>query len=429
MRDERWRANGEIAMNGALSVSWRYLNGKKSPLVALISRFSTFGIALGVMVLIVGLSAMNGFERELNNRILAVVPQVEISAYSPTKQQAFIEKVKILRNLVAEEKSVEASSPFVRFQGVLQNGTKLKVVQVQGVDPKTQPQVSQLHQFVEGEGWQRFQEMDGLILGAGIAKDLNVKVGDWVSLMLTENSEENLSQVQQQSFPIAGILRLHGQLDHLYALMPLKTAQKLLNLNENQATGIELKVKAPFQVNQLTFPSLQTYPEALQAQTWMNRFGYMYQDIQLIRTVMYLAMVLVIAVACFNIVSTLMMAVKDKQNDIAILRTLGADKSFIKKIFIFYGLFSGLKGAIIGVVLGVFVSLNLTVIIKGIEQLIDYQFLSSGIYFIDFLPSELHLFDVVLVLVVSILLSLVASLYPAHRASNLPPAKILMHKS
>ena len=151
----------------------------------------------------------------------------------------------------------------------------------------------------------------------------------------------------------------------------------------------------------------------------------MYRDIQLIRSVMYIAMVLVIGVACFNIVSTLIMAVKDKQGDIAILRTLGANNGFIKRIFIWYGLQAGMKGCLIGIVLGVLFALNLTSLIQGLERLFDKKLLSDGIYFVDFLPSELHWQDVLLVLAAALLLSLLASLYPANRAAKLQPAQVL----
>ena len=151
----------------------------------------------------------------------------------------------------------------------------------------------------------------------------------------------------------------------------------------------------------------------------------MYRDIHLIRMVMYIAMVLVVGVACFNIVSTLVMAVKDKQGDIAIMRTLGANNRFIKRIFIWYGLQSGMKGCVIGIILGVLLSLNLTRLIRGIEGLTGHKLLSDGIYFIDFLPSELHWQDVLLVLISALVLSLLASLYPASRAAKLQPAQVL----
>ena len=413
-------------MNTPFFISWRYQRGKqKNPLVALISKFSAIGIALGVAVLIVGLSAMNGFERELNSRILAVVPHTEITV-NPHDNEATLNHWQKLEERLKTNKKITALSPFVSFTALVENGNKLKVVQVKGVDKQAEDQVSSLGKFVEGDGWQKFAEEGGLVLGSGIAKALDVKAGDWVSLLISQpNGEDQMAQPNRERVQVTAILRLDGQLDHSYALLALPQAQELMGYREDQITGVELKVDDPFKVQEMDYSMLNDYPQLLYIQNWVAKFGYMYRDIQLIRTVMYIAMVLVIGVACFNIVSTLIMAVKDKQGDIAIMRTLGANNGFIKQIFIWYGLLAGMKGCLIGIVLGVVLALNLTPIIQGIETLLGKKLLSDGIYFVDFLPSELHWFDVVLVLVAALVLSLLASLYPASRAAKLQPAQVL----
>ena len=413
-------------MNTPFFISWRYQRGKqKNPLVTLISKFSAIGIALGVAVLIVGLSAMNGFERELNSRILAVVPHTEITV-NPHDNEATLNHWQNLAERLKTNKKITALSPFVSFTALVENGNKLKVVQVKGVDKQAEDQVSSLGKFVEGDGWQKFAEEGGLVLGSGIAKELDVKAGDWVSLLISQpNGEDQMAQPNRERVQVTAILRLDGQLDHSYALLALPQAQELMGYRKDQITGVELKVDDPFKVQEMDYSMLNDYPQLLYIQNWVAKFGYMYRDIQLIRTVMYIAMVLVIGVACFNIVSTLIMAVKDKQGDIAIMRTLGANNGFIKQIFIWYGLLAGMKGCLIGIVLGVVLALNLTPIIQGIETLLGKKLLSDGIYFVDFLPSELHWFDVVLVLVAALVLSLLASLYPASRAAKLQPAQVL----
>ena len=413
-------------MNTPFFISWRYQRGKqKNPLVALISKFSAIGIALGVAVLIVGLSAMNGFERELNSRILAVVPHVEITV-NPQGNDPTLNHWQKLAERLKTNKKITALSPFVSFTALVENGNKLKVVQVKGVDKQSEDQVSSLGKFVEGDGWQKFAEEGGLVLGSGIAKELDVNAGDWVSLLISQpNGEDQMAQPNRERVQVTAILRLDGQLDHSYALLALPQAQELMGYREDQITGVELKVDDPFKVQEMDYSMLNDYPQLLYIQNWVAKFGYMYRDIQLIRTVMYIAMVLVIGVACFNIISTLIMAVKDKQGDIAIMRTLGANNGFIKQIFIWYGLLAGMKGCLIGIVLGVVLALNLTPIIQGIERLLGKKLLSDGIYFVDFLPSELHWFDVVLVLVAALVLSLLASLYPASRAAKLQPAQVL----
>ena len=413
-------------MNTPFFISWRYQRSKhKNRLVSLISFFSSMGIALGVAVLIIGLSAMNGFERELNQRILAVVPHAEISSASG-QSNAPIDHWQHLAAKLRQNPQIIGVSPFVSFTALVENGAKLKVVQIKGVETALQDQVSSLGRFVLNQGWQKFSQHGGLVLGSGIARDLDVQEGDWVSLLISQQTgSENLTQPLRERIQVTGILRLDGQLDHSYALMPLAQAQQLMNYQAEQVSGVELKTADPFNIQTLDYSMLQDYPQMLYLQNWISKFGYMYRDIQLIRTVMYIAMVLVIGVACFNIVSTLIMAVKDKAGDIAIMRTLGANNGFIKRIFIWYGLQAGMKGCLIGIVLGVILALNLTALIQGLESVIGRKLLSDGIYFVDFLPTELHWQDVLLVLLSALILSLFASLYPANRAAKLQPAQVL----
>ena len=413
-------------MNTPFFISWRYQRGKqKNPLVALIAKFSAIGIALGVAVLIVGLSAMNGFERELNQRILAVVPHAEILS-APNATDPTIHHWQNLEKRLQQNAQIKGISPFVSFTALVENGSKLKVVQVKGIEKQAEDRVSSLGNFVQEQGWDKFGKEGGLVLGSGIARELDVKAGDWVTLLISQqNGDEQLSQPTRERVQVTAILRLDGQLDYSYALLPLAQAQEFLTYKPDQITGVELKLDDPFSVKNLDLSMLNDYPQMLYIQNWIGKFGYMYRDIQLIRTVMYIAMVLVIGVACFNIVSTLIMAVKDKQGDIAIMRTLGANNAFIKRIFIWYGLQAGMKGCLIGIVLGIILALNLTTFIQGIEWVIGKKLLSGDVYFVDFLPSELHWLDVLMVLVAALALSLIASLYPASRAAKLQPAQVL----
>ncbi|HHF4432635.1 lipoprotein-releasing ABC transporter permease subunit LolE [Haemophilus influenzae] len=413
-------------MNTPFFISWRYQRGKqKNPLVALIAKFSAIGIALGVAVLIVGLSAMNGFERELNQRILAVVPHAEILS-APNATDPTIHHWQNLEKRLQQNPQIKGISPFVSFTALVENGSKLKVVQVKGVEKQAEDKVSSIGNFVQEQGWNKFEKEGGLVLGAGIAKEFDVKVGDWITLLISQqNGDEQFAQPTREPVQVTAILRLDGQLDYSYALLPLAQAQTFLTYQPDQITGVELKLDDPFSVRNLDLSMLNDYPQMLYMQNWISKFGYMYRDIQLIRTVMYIAMVLVIGVACFNIVSTLIMAVKDKQGDIAIMRTLGANNAFIKRIFIWYGLQAGMKGCLIGIVLGIILALNLTTFIQGIEWVIGKKLLSGDVYFVDFLPSELHWSDVLMVLIAALALSLIASLCPASRAAKLQPAQVL----
>ncbi|WP_432701173.1 lipoprotein-releasing ABC transporter permease subunit LolE [Kluyvera cryocrescens] len=411
-----------MAPSLSLLIGLRFSRGRRrGGMVSLISVISTVGIALGVAVLIVGLSAMNGFERELNNRILAVVPHGEIEAVNQpwTNWRTVLPKVEAV-------KGIEAAAPYINFTGLVESGSNLRAIQVKGVDPQQESKLSALPSFVQGDAWANFKAGEQqIILGKGVADALKVKAGDWVSIMIPNaNPEHKLLQPKRVRLHVTGILQLSGQLDHSFAMIPMPDAQQYLDMGES-ITGIAIKVQDVFNANKLVRDAGLVTNSYVTIQSWIGTYGYMYRDIQMIRAIMYLAMVLVIGVACFNIVSTLVMAVKDKSSDIAVLRTLGAKDGLIRAIFVWYGLLAGLLGSLCGVVIGVLGSLYLTGIINVIEKVIGHQFLSGDIYFIDFLPSELHWLDVVYVLVTALLLSLLASWYPARRASRIDPARVL----
>jgi len=406
----------------SLLIGLRFSRGRRrSGMVSLISVISTVGIALGVAVLIVGLSAMNGFERELNNRILAVVPHGEIEPV----HQPWNNWNTALTN-IEKVPGVLAAAPYIQFTGLMESGTNLRAIQIKGVDPQQERCLSTLPNFVQNGAWDRFKGGEQqIIIGKGVADALKVKQGDWVSIMIPNaNADNKLLQPKRVRLQVSGILQLSGQLDHSFAMIPIDDARQYLDMGDS-VTGIAIKVQDVFNANALVRDAGEVTNSYVHIMSWIGTYGYMYRDIQMIRAIMYLAMVLVIGVACFNIVSTLVMAVKEKSSDIAVLRTLGAKDGLIRAIFVWYGLLAGLLGSLCGVVVGVVAALQLTPIIEGIERLIGHQFLSGDIYFIDFLPSELHWMDVVYVLATALALSLLASWYPARRASNIDPARVL----
>lgn len=406
----------------SLLIGLRFSRGRRrSGMVSLISVISTLGIALGVAVLIVGLSAMNGFERELKNRVLAVVPHGDIKPVNQpfTNWQDVLPKIEKVKGIVA-------AAPYISFTGLVESGANLRAIEVKGVDPAQEERLSALPQYVQNHAWANFKAgRQQIIMGKGVADALKVKQGDWVSIMIPNNDGgTKLMQPKRVRLQVAGILALSGQLDHSLAMVPMQDAQGYLDMG-NSVTGISIKVDDVFNAVKLVHDAGMATNSYVYISSWIGTYGYMYRDIQMIRAIMYLAMVLVIGVACFNIVSTLVMAVKDKSGDIAVLRTLGAKDGLIRAIFVWYGLLAGLLGSVSGVIVGVLASWQLTNIINFIEKLIGHNFLSGDIYFIDFLPSELHWLDVVYVLVTALLLSLLASWYPARRASNIDPARVL----
>ncbi|OAT22546.1 lipoprotein-releasing ABC transporter permease subunit LolE [Proteus myxofaciens] len=406
----------------ALVTALRFSRGRKrAGMVSLISVISTLGIMLGVAVLIIGLSAMNGFERELKNRILSVVPHGQIySVKQPfTQWQSALPRIENTPGVVA-------AAPYVLLTGLLEKGTELKAVSVMGVSPDKQGDISTLPNYVQDNAWQDFKAgKQQIIIGQGVADALKLAKGDWLTILIPNNDDPTkLLQPKRIRLQVGGIFRLSGMLDHQLALIPLADAQKYLDYGQ-AVTGIEVKTIDPFQVNEIIHNAGINSQEYVYAKSWINDYGYMYSDIQMIRSIMYLSMILVIGVACFNIVSTLIMAVRDKSSDIAILRTLGARDSHIRNIFLWYGLLSGMVGCIAGVIIGALVAYNLTPLVSFIESLTGHSVLSGDVYFVDFLPSEIHWIDVFSVFVTTVILSLIASWYPARRATKLDPARIL----
>lgn len=410
-------------MNLSLITAIKFRKGRrKSGMLSLISIISTMSIAIGIAALIIGLSAMNGFERELHNRVLSVVPHGQLYP-----QYGNLEQWRQVQKELKENKDIVSAVPFVNFTGLIENGSKLGAVEVQGIDPEQESQTSALPKFVLNNKWQEFKsDSQQVIIGAGLAKTLSIKEGSWVSLLLpvSTNGSTQLKQPKRVRLHVIGILDLSGSLSNNVALVPLADAQKLLDMDDS-VTGVMVNVDKVFDASRIIAQATLGLNMNLSFNSWENAYGFMYRDIQMIRQIMYLAMIVVIGVACFNIVSTLVIAVKDKQRDIAILKTLGATNGLIKHIFIWYGIISGLIGSLMGVIFGVVIAWQLSNIMKVVESLMGHKILNSHIYFVDFLPSEIHFTDVAIVFVTAMLLSLVASYYPAKRACKVDPARIL----
>ncbi len=409
----------------SLLIGGRFSRAKqRDKMVSFISLSSTVGIAVGVAVIIIGLSAMNGFERELESRVLSVISHGEFEGVNEP-----IERWQHVIDESVNHEKVLAAAPYVKITALAERGKELKAIEVRGIDPELESQVSSLGNFIDESVWQSFNSGEQkVILGSGVADTIGAKVGDYLTLMIpTANGSVKVQAPKRVRVKVAGLLTLNGQIDHNLALVPLKDAQTYAKLG-NAVTGVSLKVKDVLNANNIVREVGNQLDVYVYLRSWQQKYGFLYRDIQLVRTIMYLVMVLVIGVACFNIVSTLMMAVKDRASEIAILRTMGASDGLVKRIFVWQGAFSGVLGSLVGSVIGVLVALNLTHLIKGLEALIDHQFLSGNIYFVDFLPSQLDMVDVLVVSGTAIVLSLLATLYPASRAAKLNPAAVLSSK-
>ncbi|WP_429151265.1 lipoprotein-releasing ABC transporter permease subunit LolE [Aeromonas veronii] len=396
---------------------------RRNGFIAFISASSLIGIALGVMALILGLSAMNGFERELKDRVLSVVPQGELDAVERP-----LPDWPRLRDYLLAQPGVEAAAPVIRLNGLLEHGSALKGVQLRAVLPDLEANLSDAGKYMTGRGLRELQPGErGVILGKTIADKLGVKVGDSVALLLPQGGDQaGIKNPRREALTVVGLLEIGGQLDGLLGFMHLADAQAITGMGSN-VEGFSLRVSDVLNAQNITIAAAQQFPHHVYIRSWMNSQGYLYQDIQMVRTVMYVVMLMVVAVACFNIVSTLVMAVNEKRSEIAILKTMGASPGQIRLTFVIQGMVNGVAGALLGALLGGLLSSKLTQILSVVEKLIGHRFLNPDIYFIDFLPTELHMQDLLIVTGAAILMSLVATLYPAWRASGLVPSRELGH--
>ncbi|WP_158134887.1 lipoprotein-releasing ABC transporter permease subunit LolE [Vibrio navarrensis] len=408
-----------------LMIGRRFSKAKqRNKMVSFISLSSTIGIAVGVAVIIIGLSAMNGFERELQSRVLSVIPHAELEGV----RGPVADWRKVISQVTAHP-NVVAAAPYVKFTGLVERGDQLKAIEVRAVEPDYEQAVSSMAQFIDATAWQAFTPgKNQVILGRGVASEIDAKVGDYVTLLIPQVG--NTSKVQAPKrvrVQVVGFLTLNGQIDHNVALVPLADGQQYTALGDG-VTGIALRTNDVLNAQSIVRDVGQKIDIYVYLRSWKQKFGFLYRDIQLVRTIMYLVMVLVIGVACFNIVSTLMMSVKDRAAEIAILRTMGASDRLVRRVFVWQGVFSGVLGSVLGSVIGVLVALNLTTLIKGLEDLLGHQFLSGDIYFVDFLPTQLRYEDVLIVSGTAIILSILATWYPALRAAKLQPAAVLSSK-
>lgn len=396
---------------------------RRNGFIAFISASSLIGIALGVMALILGLSAMNGFERELKDRVLSVVPQGELDAVERP-----LPDWPRLRDYLLAQPGVEAAAPVIRLNGLLEHGSALKGVQLRAVLPDLEANLSDAGKYMTCRGLRELQPGErGVILGKTIADKLGVKVGDSVALLLPQGGDQaGIKNPRREALTVVGLLEIGGQLDGLLGFMHLADAQGITGMGSD-VEGFSLRVSDVLKAQSITVAAAQQFPHHVYIRSWMNSQGYLYQDIQMVRTVMYVVMLMVVAVACFNIVSTLVMAVNEKRSEIAILKTMGASPGQIRLTFVIQGMVNGVAGALLGALLGGLLSSKLTQILSVVEKLIGHRFLNPDIYFIDFLPTELHMQDLLIVTGAAILMSLVATLYPAWRASGLVPSRELGH--
>ncbi|HPB91148.1 MAG: lipoprotein-releasing ABC transporter permease subunit [Rhodocyclales bacterium] len=399
--------------------------GGGNQFISFIALISMLGLALGVAALIIVLSVMNGFQQELRERILGVVSHIQVSNASGE----LADWSRVVQN-VARHPRVKAVAPFVQQQGMLSFDGQVRGVMVRGIVPQAEDTVAQFSQHMSaGKLAQLVPGEFGMVLGAELASALRVGVGDKITLLAPQGlvtPAAILPRVKQ--FRVVGVFNVGMyEFDSGLALINMTDAQTLYRMDD-RVSGVRLKVDDLFAAPQISRELLRYLDVDEGVSDWTRSHANFFRAVEIEKRMMFLILLLIVAVAAFNIVSTLVMAVQDKRADIAILRTLGASPPSIMSIFIVQGTLIGVIGLLAGVFMGVAVSLNIDVVVPFIERLFGMQFLSKEVYYITELPSDMHWSDVATISGVSFVLTLLATLYPSWRASRTQPAEALRYE-
>lgn len=407
-------------------IGLRYTRARqRTRFISVISIISIVGIALGMTVLITVLSVMNGFQREIRTRILGVASHVQISGADNriTDWQA-------IASVAARNPQVVAAAPYVSAQGLLSNGAAVRGAFIRGIDPALEEKVSDLGQHMRAGTLEALRPGEfGIVLGQELARSLGVAPGDKVVLIAPQGQVTPAGIMPRlRQFTVAGIFSVdHYEYDSGLALMHIEDAQKLFRL-DGAVSGVRLRLKDLFRATEVAYQLSGELGPSLYVSDWTMQNANFFRAVQIEKRMMFLIVFLIIAVAAFNIISSLVMAVKDKQSDIAILRTLGAAPGSITRIFLVQGALIGVVGTALGLLGGVSLALNVDVVVPFIENLFGIKFLAKDVYQITELPSELLMPDVVSTAAVSLVLSLLATIYPSWRAAKVNPAEALRYE-
>ncbi len=409
-----------------LFIGLRYTRAKRrNQFVSFISLSSMLGIALGVTALITVLSVMNGFERELRERILGMVAHASIQDSSGP-----LEDWRPLRDEVLEHPRVTGAAPYVTGEVMLTRGGEVSGAMLRGIDPELEGDVSRVMEHIATGSADTLEPgAYRIVLGSALARMLGVGVGDMVTVVTPEARATVAGIVPRiRRFEVAGTFHIGMyEYDRGLALVHLEDAATVMRLGEG-ATGLRVEFDELMAAPWLSRELALTLDGSYRVRDWTREHANFFRAVQTEKTVMFVILTLIIAVAAFNIVSTLVMVVNEKRADIAILRTLGATPGSIMRIFVIQGAVIGVFGTLLGTAGGVALALNVETIVPAIESLIGAQFLPADVYYISDLPSDLRSNDVIRISSVALVLSLLATLYPAWRAARTEPAEALRYE-
>jgi lipoprotein-releasing system permease protein len=409
-----------------LLVGLRYTRAKRrNHFISFISATSMAGIALGVAALIVVLSVMNGFQKELRSRILGVASHVQISS----ADNKLVDWQSVAK-LAAQEPRVVASAPFVNAQGMLSAGQAVRGSVVRGIVPELEDKVAEIGQHMRAGKLESLKAGEfNIVLGSELARALGVLVGDKVALIAPQGLVTPAGVIPRlKQFTVTGVFEVGMfEYDSGLALLHLEDAQKLYQMGD-AVSGVRLRLDDLFAARNVARDLMAKMSSDYYATDWTRSHANFFRAVEIEKRVMFIILLLIVAVAAFNIVSTLVMLVTDKQADIAILRTIGASPGSIVQIFMVQGTLIGVIGTFAGLVAGVLLAYNVGTVVPFIENLLGFKFLAKDIYYISDLPSDVQLGDVTTIGIVSLVLSFIATLYPSWRASKTNPAEALRYE-
>ena len=413
-------------MRYELLVGLRYTRAKRrNHFISFISLMSMAGIALGVAALIVVLSVMNGFQKELRTRILGVASHVQLSGADNR-----LVDWKAAAQTAAQNPRVLAAAPFVNAQGLLSFGQAVRGSVVRGVIPEMEDKVAEIGMHMRAGRLDALRPGEfGIVLGAELARALGVLYGEKVVLIAPQGQVTPAGVIPRlKQFTVVGIFEVGMfEYDSGLALIDLQDAQRVFQMGD-AVSGVRLKLDDLFAARTVAREIMGRFDSSVFATDWTRSHANFFRAVEIEKRVMFIILLLIVAVAAFNIVSTLVMAVTDKQADIAILRTLGASPASILQIFIVQGALIGVIGTLVGLAGGVLLAMHVDVVVPALERMFSIQFLSKDIYYISDLPSDVKWSDVVVICAVSLALSFVATLYPSWRASRVNPAEALRYE-
>jgi lipoprotein-releasing system permease protein len=410
--------------NTAIFIGLRYTRAKRRhQFISFVSGFSLIGMALGTLALIVVLSVMNGFDREIKERILRVVPHAYLN------QTPVMQDWESIRAQIITEKNIDSAAPYIKGFVMLSSDFNVKGVEVQGVLPSEEVNVSSINDYMLNASLFTLKPKQfSIILGSLVARQLNVSVGDSIIMTLPKVSITPAGLFpRSKRFAVAGVFEVGAQVDQSLALIHLNDAQRLFRYGKS-VQGLRIKTDDIYHAGAAVRPLSAQLGQKFDIKDWSQTQGGLFQAIQLEKRMVMLLLMIIIAVAALNIVTSLVLMVSDKRSDIAVLRTLGMTTRQIMAVFVIQGSAVGFIGVLMGSIVGCLLAINITAVVDWLQTLAGLYFFDPNVYFISQIPSQLALPDVVIVCSVGFILSVLATLYPAYRATQIEPAEVLRYE-